>query len=184
MIKRINKTALIIASLLAGVFLILIWAKKTFFFYALAYLISFAVGMFVFNISDLVIKKIMSVKKEKALFILFNLLKLSLYALTMLLNYYIFNKDVFTFFFSFFGFLIYKAAILYLYLLRDPYLEKRRKVEKLNLSLCTIKKLKEKKINYTFELLKYSKAELLMFLNENETDEVMQSLAKLYLKEE
>lgn len=167
--KKVYKTFLIISPIiLLIVFLFELIFKSFTFIYTLSYFIGCLTSALCFFLSVKAVDGIdpTNKKKSKNFVVGMYFVKLIIYATVGVLVYlYIYKHTIFT---CFLGFLTIRMAVYLRYNLIDPYLDKHRSVDMLNVSDEIKQKLKHHNINKFIDLTNSHKQDLLKFLTSYE----------------
>ncbi len=183
-IKKI--TLLYIGIVFILIFLLECSITKSFSYrWSCSFLFGGIINLLCFFLSEVAIKKAFNRSKgSRAIFVVFNLLKLCLYALVFLfVGFFFLTYGVFL---AGFGMLSIKIVISIRYLVIERIDDHRRKIDKLDISLETKEKLKRKDILKTEQLTQMSRDDLSSFLEEEEIEKISKELRKygLFLKQE
>lgn len=167
--KKVYKTFLIISPIiLLIVFLFELIFKSFTFIYTLSYFIGCLTSALCFFFSVKAVDGIdpTSKRKSKTFVIGMYFLKLIIYTIVALFVYlYIYKHTIFT---CFLGFFTIRIAIQIRFSFIDPYLDKHRSVDMLNVSDEIKQKLKHHNINKFIDLTNSHKQDLLKFLTSYE----------------
>ncbi len=188
MIKRINKYSIILGLIVSLVILLIesIIQLRFSYCFSLTFIIGLFTGLLVLFISDLSLEKIEYgyVSKPKIFFGGFAIFKMLIYGVVLYFSTLYFG--LYTAFTCAFGFLFNKLIIKLLFLVIDPKKDKKRLVDKLNLSKEIIEKLKYNDFFTVIEITEVNRERLRQFLNEKEIELVIKSLKEyeLFIKGE